>query len=112
MLFDSGCIQEKYFMENVSIGERLSALGELLLHCLHFLSPHVLRRPKHALAHTSLSRQARRLLITFHTDDLPGPEAYVPAALSFYRALRIYPAPAELLQSGCCSLSSISLSPS
>ncbi|CDZ96773.1 Translocase of outer mitochondrial membrane complex, subunit TOM20 [Phaffia rhodozyma] len=44
---------ERYFMENVSIGERLSALG---------------------------------------------PEAYVPAAISFYRALRIYPAPAELMQ--------------
>lgn len=38
-----------------------------------------------------------------------GPEAYVPAALSFYRALRIYPAPAELIgsksyhrQASCC----------
>jgi hypothetical protein len=31
----------------------------------------------------------------------PGPEAYIPAALSFYRALRIYPAPAELIGSAC-----------
>lgn len=46
--------QEKYFMENVAIGERLSAVGE---------------------------------------------EAYVPAALSFFRALRIYPSPPELMQS-------------
>ncbi|KAL7417345.1 mitochondrial outer membrane translocase complex, subunit Tom20 domain-containing protein [Mrakia frigida] len=44
---------EKYFMENVAIGEKLSTLG---------------------------------------------PDAYVHAATSFYRALRIYPAPAELMQ--------------
>lgn len=69
-------------MENVAIGEKLSTLGS-------FLSVSICVE----------SNEAHLLLLLFPSSTLTGPDAYVHAATSFYRALRIYPAPAELMQS-------------
>jgi len=65
--------QEQYFLENVSIGEALAARG---LYDLDF--PNTVR-----------------LTWVFITI---GPQFHVDAAISFFKALRVYPAPHDLIQ--------------
>ena len=62
--------REQYFMSQVSLGEQLALQGKL----------------------KSLS-----VCLKTHILSLPGPAFYLPAALSFYRALRVYPSPADLI---------------
>lgn len=62
-------LKEQYFMQQVAIGEQLSVQGPPL-----FLLPW----PKHSLFHL-------------------GPEFHIPSAMSFFRALRVYPSPVELM---------------
>lgn len=62
--------KEAYFMTQVGVGEQLAAQG-----------------PCSFLAFTKL----------FLSLPFVGPSFYLPAAMAFYRALRIYPNPADLL---------------
>jgi hypothetical protein len=62
--------KESYFMSHVSMGEQLSAQG---------------------------TRWHRHYLLCMLINIWIGPNFYLPAAMSFYRALRVYPAPVELI---------------
>lgn len=61
--------KETYFMSQVGMGEQLAAQGTL-----RFPSPPFSAAYKVA-----------------------GPEAYLPSAMCFFRALRVYPSPVELI---------------
>jgi mitochondrial import receptor subunit TOM20 len=61
--------KEAYFMSHVSMGEQLSAQGICCFFSMHTV---------------------RQMLFL-------GPNFYLAAAMSFYRALRVYPAPVELI---------------
>lgn len=61
--------QEQYFMSQVATGERLALEG--IWNCS--------KCPSTFLNHSS------------------GPNSYLPAAMSFFRALRVYPSPVELI---------------
>lgn len=60
--------RHQYFMTQVNIGETMSVKG-------------------------ALSRLGRKVIANGST----GPAFYMPAALCFYRAIRVYPSPLELI---------------
>lgn len=79
--------QEAYFQEQVAQGERLAVMGRSSLYQQGIGMPFG-RRLSSCASNTSLP-----------TADLTGPEHQVEAASHFYRALRVYPQPIELLGS-------------
>jgi import receptor subunit TOM20 len=80
--------QEAYFQEQVAEGEKLASQGE-----------------------SGADRRAYVCArVTSADSSFSGPDLYVEAATHFYRALRVYPQPVELLMSELIERSSPSRS--
>lgn len=69
--------KEQYFMEQVGMGEQLAARSE--------------RQNTHSLL------QVTTQTLTISLSVCLGPEFYVAAAIAFFKALKVYPAPHELI---------------